>query len=389
MRIAMIGQKGLPARYGGIERHVEQLSLRLGQAGHEVLVYSRAWFGSAAGEYAPGVRTVITPTIHTKHLDAITHTFVSTFYALRSGVDVIHYHGVGPSLLAWIPRLLAPRVRVISTFHCIDARQRKWGRLAKFALRMGERCACWFPHRTVTVARWLQEYCRDSYQRACDYVPNGVESVERSNSDNDTKTLAEFGLEPNGYVLMVARLLPDKGAHHLVRAYQELRRQNKTRGKKLVIVGGSAFTMDYVDQLLQLVEGESDIVLTGYQHGSVLEALFANAYLVAHPSETEGLPITILEAMSYGRAVLASNIPENLEVTRGQAINFNNRDVADLTAKLDFMLAAPDLVARLGEQSQQYVLQNYNWDDVAVGVADVYHRAAASEKSASVEHLPA
>jgi len=381
----MVGQKGVPARYGGIERHVEHLSIRLGGAGHEVLVYTRAWFGSANDTYAPGVSSVITPTVRTKHLDAIVHTFTSTIHAMRTGVDVIHYHGVGPALLSWVPRVFSPRIKVVTTFHCIDARQMKWGSFASFSLRLGERFACLFPHQTIVVSKLLQSYCRSSYHRDTEYVPNGIEEPARAGQECDQETLEKFGLEPDGYVLMVARLLPDKGAHHLVRAYHELKRNSATRGKKLVIVGGSAFTTDYIDKLLHMVEGDPDIILTGYQNGHNLDCLFANAYLVAHPSETEGLPITVLEAMSYGKTVLASDIPENLEVTHAHGINFQNRSVHDLTEKLEFLINSPSFVTRVGAESKKFVLEHYHWDEIARSVDGVYQELFPQEGEQELE----
>src|SRR5512135_3607806 len=144
MKGAMIGQKGIPTRFGGIERHVEALAVRLGRKGHDVLVYTRAWYAAPKRRFSQGVRTIATPTIRTKNLDAIVHTFTSTVHAIREGVDVIHYHGVGPSLLAWIPRVFAPRIKVVATFHCIDRNHQKWGLLARTMLGIGERAACLF-----------------------------------------------------------------------------------------------------------------------------------------------------------------------------------------------------------------------------------------------------
>jgi glycosyltransferase involved in cell wall biosynthesis len=371
MRIAMVGQKGIPARYGGIERHVEELSVRLGEAGHEVLVYTREWFASPQTKDMKGVQAIITPTIRTKHLDAIVHTFTSTLHSIRAGADIIHYHGVGPSLLSWLPRLLAPRIKVVATFHCVDRYHQKWNSFAQLMLGLGERFACLFPHRTIAVSKILRAYCNDRFGRATVYVPNGIERPGGQGL-GDEKTLAKFGLDQDGYIVMVSRLVRHKGAHHLIEAYQELERQGRTQGKKCVIVGGSAFTDDYVDELLKQSEGDRNIVFTGYQSGRDLDALFANAYLVVHPSESEGLPIAVLEAMSYGKTVLASDIPENLEVTRDHGVNFRNRDVRDLREKLDFLLQSPSFVTRQGEAAQEFVLRNYRWDDIAHAVDGVY-----------------
>ncbi|MFH1046894.1 MAG: glycosyltransferase family 4 protein [Patescibacteria group bacterium] len=384
MRIAMVGQKGIPTHFGGIERHVEHLSIRLGKAGHEVLVYTRSWFGSANDNYAQGVRAVVTPTCHTKHLDAIVHTFTSTLHAIRANVDVIHYHGVGPSLLSWLPRVFAPHIKVVATFHCIDRHHQKWNVLAQFILGIGERFACLFPHRTIAVSQILQEYCREKFNAQVDYVPNGIQPPSAL-AFGDTKTLDKFGLEPDGYIVLVSRLVRHKGVHHLINAYRELQQSGKTGGKKCVIVGGSAFTDDYVDELLTLVEGDADIVFTGYQEGRELAALFANAYLVVHPSESEGLPIAVLEAMSYGKTVLASDIPENLEVTRNHGMNFRNRDAHDLAKKLEFLFGTPSFVTALGEEARRFVEVEYHWDDIARSVNQVYQSLVSQPENSTNE----
>ncbi len=364
----MIGQKGIPTQYGGIERHVEALAVRLGKRGHEVTVYTRAWYAPAKARFAKGVRTVATPTARTKHLDAIVHTFTATVHALRSGVDVIHYHGVGPSLLSWMPRLFAPRVRVVATFHCIDRNHQKWGGFARLMLGIGERAACLFPHATIAVSKTLQSYCMNRYDTDARYIPNGIEAPGRAGTD----VLKKFGLEKDGYVLMVSRLVRHKGAHHLIEAFGRLRKRGLTRGKKLVIVGGSAFTDDYVAELRKLAAGNDDILFTGYLRGKALEQMFAGAYAVCHPSESEGLPIAVLEAMSYGKLVLASDIPENMEVIRDYGMSFRNKSVPDLTRKLRAVLDAPAMAAEKGRQAKAAVLAHYRWDDVAKEVSDLY-----------------
>jgi len=368
MRIAMIGQKGIPTRFGGIERHVEELSRRLGRMGHEVIVYTRAWYALPRRRFSKGVSTVAAPTINTKHLDAIVHTFTSTVKALFAGVDVIHYHGVGPSLLAWIPRLFSPRTRVVATFHCIDRKHQKWNVLARLMLGLGEWAACAFPHETITVSKTLEAYCRDRYDCEARYVPNGIAKPEAAGG----RTLSRFGLRRNGYLIMVSRLVRHKGVHYLIQAFQNLEKRQLTRGLKLVIVGDSAFTDDYVAELKELAAGNDNIIFTGYIQGRPLRQIFANAFAVVHPSESEGLPIAVLEAMSYGKAVLASDIPEIMEVTREHGLNFKNKSVSDLTRKLRHLIAHPELAETKGRAARTFVMANYHWDDVAKAVDRLY-----------------
>jgi len=369
MRIAMIGQKGIPTRFGGIERHVEALATRLGARGHAVTVYTRSWYAVSNPNFAPGVRTVATFTLQTKHLDAIIHTFTSTLHAMRWGADIIHYHGVGPSLLSWIPRIFAPRIRVVSTFHCVDRNHQKWGWFARLSLGLGERAACGFPHKTIAVSKTLQAYCMHRFGTDVRYVPNGVDTAPRRIG---TDKLAQFGLIKDGYIVMVARLVRHKGAHHLVDAYRDLKLRNLHRGKKLVIVGGSAFTDGYVDLLHHMAGGDSDIVFTGYLKGQLLEQVFNGAYAVVHPSESEGLPIAVLEAMRYGKTVLASDIPENMEVVREHGMSFRNRSIADLARKLSLLLEHPAAAKVMGSRAKKFVLAHYAWDDVAAETERLY-----------------
>lgn len=368
MKIAMIGQKGIPAQFGGVERHVEALAVRLGAMGHEVLVYTRVWYAAPKARYAKGVRTVATRTVKTKHLDAIVHTFTSTIHAIREGVDVIHYHAVGPSLLSWIPRIIAPHVKVVATFHCIDRKHQKWNPVARMMLGLGEKAACLFPHKTIVVSKTLESYCHNRFNCDPRYIPNGIEKPQRAGSD----ILAKFGLAKDGYVVMVSRLVRHKGAHYLIEAYQRLQKRKLAAGKKLVIVGDSAFTDDYVKELKAMAAGNPDILFTGYLKGKALEQMFAGAYLAAHPSESEGLPIAVLEAMSYGKTVLASDIPENMEVTRQHGVNFKNKSVGDLERKLRYLLAKPEMVEEIGAAARTFVLANYHWDDIAKSTHRLY-----------------
>lgn len=365
MRIAFIGQKGIPVQFGGIERHVEELAVRLAKNGHQVFAYTRPWYTPATRRTFKGVQLISLPSINTKHLDAISHTFLATMHALFGNYDVIHYHGVGPALLSFIPRIFKPRVKVVTTFHCIDRKHQKWGIFARLALKLGESAACAFSHQTITVSKTLQYYCSQIYNQDTLYIPNGVGRKRANYQDNLIRQ--EFDLEPNGYILAVSRLVRHKGIHYLIDAYRQLNTK-----KKLVIVGGSAFTDDYVEELRTMAFGDKNIVFTGYQQGEILDQLFANAYILVQPSEFEGLPITVLEAMSHGKAVLTSDIAENMEVVHGQGFTFRNRNIKDLKRRLEFLLQNSALVKKVGADSRDFVMENYNWDDIVKKTVRLY-----------------
>jgi glycosyltransferase involved in cell wall biosynthesis len=378
MRIALIGQKGIPFSQdaGGVERHVEELSVRLAKMGHEVFVYIRPRFLVADKKEYQGVKLISLPSIPTKNLDTITHTFLATLHVLFKKVDVIHYHGVGPSTMAWIPKLFKRKTKVIVTFHSIDKFHKKWGWFARHYLGWGEWTACHYPHVTIAVSHSIQEYCRGRYGREAVYIPNGV-SIRHVNSDNLIK---KFGLESDNYILTVARLVKHKGIHHLIQAYKILEKKYGTdpanwpggKIRKLVIVGAPSYTEDYLVYLKNLAEGNPNIIFTGMQLGNDLAQLFANAYLYVHPSEAEGLSITILEAMSYGRCVLVSDIPENLEVVDHGGYSFESKNVSDLYEKLVYLLDFSETVKRRGEHGLEFIHENFNWDEIAGQVEALY-----------------
>lgn len=370
MKIAMIGQKGIPAIYGGIERHVEELSVELTKQGHDIFVYAREWYTPKNISQYHGVRIVHTPTLHTKHFDAILHTFTSTIHALFQKPDIIHYHGVGPALLCWLPRILAPKTKVVVTMHCLDRYHQKWGFLARLMLRIGEWAGCVFAHQAISVSKTIQNYCLNEYQKSTAYIPNGVAPAEHQNCS----LIDQWEIIPGKYLLMVARLVKHKGAHYLLEAWQFARQQNPELLKdyKLVIVGDAVFTDNYVARLRQIARGDNSIIFTGWQKGQTLAELYANSALLVHPSENEGLPITILQAMSYARPVLVSDISEHKEVITDERFWFSNTDIYSLAQKITELAQNPKLLKERGEKNKALVEKNYNWKDIAQQTIALY-----------------
>lgn len=370
MKIAFIGQKGIPTKQGGIEKHVEELSQRLAELGFDVFVYSRPHYtGRTEKAYQfNGVNLVNITSIKTKHLDAITHTLFSSLHAVRQNYDIIHYHGVGPALLSWIPRIFKPSAKVIVTFHCLDRQHQKWGAFAKFMLSLGERAACLFPHETITISKALQKYCKYEFNHKTRYIPNGVAISEIENS---SKILDKFNLEPKGYIVSVSRLVRHKGIHTLIKAYNNL-----NTDKKLVIIGDGANTDDYVNELKTLATGNANIIFTGGQTGQDLLKLFTNAYLFIQPSEAEGLSIALLEAMAYNIPTIISNIEENQEAAENLALEFVNKSPEDLKRKIQYALDNPEIVQALAIRAQERVSQEYDWDKIAKETAFAYQEVA-------------
>ncbi len=368
MKIAMIGQKGIPATIGGIERHVEELSTRLASRGHAVTVFCRPYYTSLRGRWR-GVRLASLPSVRTKHLDAISHTALATATVLTGRYDIVHYHAIGPSSLSFLPRMLGKRV--VATVHALDWRRRKWGAGARWFLRMGESAAARFPHEVITVSRLLAERFREAHGRETHYIPNGVIPGQKKPIEG----LSRFGLEAGKYVLYLGRLVPEKGCHVLVEAFRALRTD-----MKLAMVGDTAFSGDYVRSLQQAASGDSRIIFTGALEGLLKDEAFSNAALFVLPSEIEGLPIALLEALSYGTCVLASDIPENVEalgdnrgVLHGELFRADSAEA--LRMRMADLLQSSDRRRTIGESGRDFVLKTYDWDEITRKTEKVYRLA--------------
>lgn len=368
MKIAFIGQKSivLGEKGGGIETHVAELSQRLAARGYDVTVYARRRYSNKHPTYHNGVRVRYLPTVYRKNWEAIVHTFLCTVDVLFRGADVIHYHGVGPALLCWIPRLLRPRATIIATFHAQDRFHQKWSRIAQWMLHVGEWIACNIPHATITVSHGLQVMCRDMYHAEVIFIPNGADIK----SIRSTNGITALDLKRDGYVLTVGRLLRVKGIHHLVRAFRAVKTD-----KRLVIVGPAALNDGYVEELHALAKGDGRIQFVGFQTGDALSELYAHAFLYVQPSESEGLPLTVLEAMSYGTAVLVSDIPGNLEAIHRTGFTFTNKDVEDLTTQLQHLVDHPDEVRKTATDMRAVIDRYFSWDRIVEQTEEVYRSA--------------
>lgn len=314
LKIAMIGHKRIPSREGGIEVVVEQLAVRMVQAGHRVDVYNRSGHHVSGKEndgkgqkklreYC-GVRIITIPTFRNKKLNALVYSFLATIRALFGHYDVIHYHAEGPCSMIWIPHLF--HIKTVATIHGLDWQRSKWGGFATRFLLFGEKMAAKYADELIVLSANMQKYFKDTYQRDTVLIPNGV---MRPQKKPDNHIREKWGLTKGEYILFLARLVPEKGVHYLLDAYKEIQTD-----KKLVIAGGSSHTDDYVNEVREKAAQDPRVILTGFVQGELLEELYSNAYVYVLPSDVEGMPISLLEAMSYGNCCLVSDIAENLEV---------------------------------------------------------------------------
>lgn len=367
MRIAMLGAKCVPASVaagGGVERHVEELSKRLAERGHEVTVYVRSYCNPKRRKSWQGCRLVTLPTIRTKHLETFVHVLLSSCHALFKRYDVIHYHGVGPSTLAWIPRLFASRSKVVVTFHSRDQFHEKWNIFARAYLAWGEWTAVRFPHRTIAVSHVIQQFCRRMYGKETSYIPNGVEIPE---TEIGADRLEELGLRPNGYFFALGRLVPQKAFDLALEAYRDV-----PTNIEFAIAGAPSYDMSLLERLERLAKDDPRVHLLGYLHGEDLRQALAHCYAVVHPSRTEGLSFSVLEAMAYGKLVVMSDIPENLEVIDHAGVSFPTDDRAALKNVLAWIAQDPALVKERGARAREVVKRLYSWDMIVKKTETLY-----------------
>lgn len=373
LKIAMIGQKGLPATWGGIEHHVEELGARLVARGHEVVVYCRPNYTEVGAQTYRGMRLVPLRTIGTKHLDAISHSATCTVHAMRQGSDVVHYHAVGPGLVAPLPRYLS-RAGVVLTVHGLDGDRAKWGRAARRVLGTAEAMSARVPDSTVVVSRDLQEHYTSRHGRETRWIPNGVDVP----AVVDPARVRGFGVEPGRYLLFVGRFVPEKNPELLVRAFAGV-----PGDVRLVMAGGSSFSGEYADRVRVAADSDPRVVLPGYVYGDDLAALYAGAAAFVLPSQLEGLPLTLLEAVSHGTPVVASSIAPHVEVLAADGPGHRlvpPDDLAALQSALVSVLRDVEAERSGAVLLRDDVLHRYRWDAATDALEQVYHRVAADRR---------
>lgn len=358
LRIAFIGGRGVAGKYSGIETCCEELGARLAGMGHTVTAYCRSYFTAKLPQYR-GMRIVRLPTIRSKHLETLIHTFLSTIHACFSNCDVVHYHTLGPSLFSFLPRMFGKKT--IVSVQGLDWQRKKWGRIARLALKLCEWTSARLPSATVGVSRTLQEYYRSRYAKNCAYVPNGTQMRERRAGDY----LRRNGLKADGYVLFLGRFSPEKNCDLLIEAFEKL-----DTPMKLVLAGGSSHTDDYVARLQQR---QSDrIKILTWISGDALEEVLTHAALFVLPSDLEGLSLALLDAMGAGVCALTSDTPENIEALGDAGFTFRRGDVNDLQRMLALLLPDPVLREDVGRRGQARIRREYLWEEVAKEMNAVY-----------------
>lgn len=372
LNIAMFGQKRIPSREGGVEIVVEELCSRMVAQGHNVTCYNRGGHHVSGSEYDSkrlkeykGIRLKTVPTIEKKGLAAVSSSFFAAVCCAFGKYDVVHIHAEGPAFFCWLPKLF--HKRVIVTVHGIDWQREKWksGFGSKF-IHKGEKNAVKYSDEIIVLSKGVQDYFEKIYGRKTVFIPNGVSNhIERKPQIIKNK----FGLDKDEYILFLGRLVPEKGIKYLIEAFKQVDTE-----KKLIIAGGSSDTSEFENEMKELAKEDKRILFTGFVQGQELEELYSNAYVYVLPSDLEGMPLSLLEAMSYGNCCLTSNIPECAEVVEDKALIFKKADVKDLQSKLQDACDHSEKVDAHKKQATDFICKKYNWDEVVKETMKLYRR---------------
>lgn len=368
---------------GGIESVTERLGSRLVKRGHRVIVFSASQFGSKSG-YHKGMEIRVCPSILQKHLHKIT-LFSSAMFpmllktagksmwrrysradqSVHSEFDILHIHEF--SLFSLFPRFVG--IPTIVQMHALLWKRAKWGPLSRLFLKLNDFTLATFPCAVTCVSRTMKEHYEKTLGKEVTYIPNGVEPP----TPKPPHQIRSLGLNGNDYILFAARLVPEKGAHYLIEAFLEL-----DPPLKLVVAGDDPFEKDYIRKLHQLGQKSEKILFPGYVSGDKYLELITNAALFVLPSEIEGMPVALLEAMSYGKCCIVSDIPENVEALAGKGFVFASKSVKDLAKMIRKAIEDSQTASNLGRQAREHVLREYSWDRI-VGLYEDFYRLVIDE----------
>ena len=372
MRIAMIGHKRYGSREGGVEVVVTELARRMAALGPEVTCYDRSGADVMTGDAASssermvdGVRVVPVKTIDKKGLAALSSSYFATRAAIKDKPDVIHYHAEGPC----VPLALAKRagIRTVATIHGLDWQRAKWGKLASTYIKMGEKTAATKADELIVLSEGVRRYFMEAYGRGAVFIPNGVDAKEILPA---SVIKEKWNLGMDSYLLYLGRLVPEKRPELLIEAFRAL-----DTNKRLVIAGGGSDTSAYEKELRAAAQGDSRIVFTGFVIGKPLAELYSNCYAYVLPSDVEGMPMSLLEAMAHGCCCVTSDVPECADVLAGNGVTFEKGNADSLRAALRDLLADGDKTQTLGAAAKAQVEKAYNWDSVVERTLDLYEGA--------------
>lgn len=359
MKIVVTGTRGIPNVMGGVETHCEELFPRIAAKGFNVTVIRRKSYVHDKLKEWKGVKLVDIETPKKKALEAIIHTFKAINVAKKLGADILHIHAIGPALLVPYAKILG--MKVVFTHHGPDYERDKWGIMAKTILKLGERMGCMFADDVIVISDVIRNLIKNKYNRInrVHLIYNGVSKPEFCDYP---EYFNELGIEKGKYILGMCRFVPEKNLHHLIEAFSKIDNQ----GCKLVLAGDTDFEDDYSRKLKETAR-KHGVILTGFIKGKKLHSLLTNCRCYCLPSSHEGLPIALLEAMSYNIPVIVSDIPANMEVGLSKDVYFHVGNIKELSEKLTTIINTP-----LTHPS--YNMEKYDWDRISNEVIDIYKK---------------
>lgn len=373
LRIAMLGHKHIPSREGGIEIVVEELSTRMVNLGNSVTCYNRKGHHVSGKEFDTGITGELKEykgvkikdvfTIDKKGLAAMSSSVFAALHVAFGKYDVVHFHAEGPCAMLWLPKIFGKRC--VATIHGIDWQREKWknGFGSKY-IHFGEKVAVKYADEIIVLSKAVQDYFMKTYGRETKFIPNGVNRPVVRKAELIKEM---FGLEKDSYILFLGRLVPEKGLRYLIQAFK-----NVHTDKKLVIAGGTSDTDSFIAELKDLAKGDNKILFTGFVQEQMLDELYSNAYIYILPSDLEGMPLSLLEAMSYGNCCVTSDIPECTEVVEDKAVIFRKSDVDDLRGKLQLLCDDEEKVGMYKKEAADFICKKYSWDDAVKKTLELY-----------------
>ena len=385
MNISVIGAKGLPARQGGIEHYCQELYPRMVKQGHNVDLYARASYVGSSWLHryeVKGVHVTALPGLNWRGLDALTSSAIGALASSRKHYDVVHIHALGPALFSMLPKLASSSTKVVVSCQGLDWSRAKWGNFASRLLHMGERVAVRFADDIIVVSEELRSYFKKTYNRDTIYIPNGPAGY--GSSDANFLYGSSLRLKQNKYMVFLGRLVPEKRPELLIQAFQALQLPEW----KLVFVGGSSDTSQFAKELSAIAGGNPNIFFAGELHGEKLAEIVRGAGLFVLPSDVEGLPLAMLEAMREGIPVVASDIPAHQQLLLGgQGMLFRAGEVESCGDALSWAVHHPQEIAAMATKAKKLVQIDYNWDRITSETLAVYEGVSNSYVGNKVKTL--
>lgn len=363
MKIAVIGAKGLPSRISGLEVYVDNVCTGLAED-FEITVFGRKRYCDEIVKRYKGVRIVHIPSVNTKHLDAVSYSFFAVIAAIFKGYDIFWYQALGPAITAFLPKLFGKKI--LSTVHGLDWKREKFGKLASYVLKRGEKAIARHADEIIVLNESDASYFLKTWQRKADVIPNGVKAARYAEAKN---IMEKYGIKTGEYFLFLSRLVPEKNVHCLIQAFQEL-----DTDKTLMIAGKGVHTSLYENEVRKMARNSKNIQFAGYVEGILLEELYSNAYAYILPSTIEGQSIGLLEAMSYGLPCIVSDIPENTGVIKDAGLSFASNDVDALRDMLKFAIDHPMELRELGRKARELALKEHDWKRTVRHTKEVINR---------------